>query len=185
MLFVISSPSGGGKTTIIRELFSILPGLRFSVSATTRPKRKIEKDGKDYYFISKKEFEDKISNGEFVEWEQVHGQYYGTLKSEIDKYLNNSLDLVFDVDVKGALNIKKLYPKAVSIFIEAPREELVKRLKKRSTETDEEISKRLERIDMEISYKDKFDFTVVNNSNPDGIKNAVNEIISIINKSKV
>lgn len=184
MLFVISSPSGGGKTTIIRELFSILPGLRFSVSATTRPKRKIEKEGKDYYFITKKEFEDRITTGDFVEWEQVHGQYYGTLKSEVDKYINSSLDLVFDVDVKGALNIKKLYPKAVSIFIEAPRDDLVKRLKKRSTETDDEIKKRLERMDMELSYKDKFDFSVVNNSGADGIKNAVNEIINIINKSK-
>lgn len=185
MLFVISSPSGGGKTTIIRELFNILPGLRFSVSATTRPKRKIEKDGKDYYFIAKKEFEDKIYNEEFVEWEQVHGQYYGTLKSEVDKYLNSSLDLIFDVDVKGALNIKTLYPKAVSIFIEAPRNELINRLKKRSTETDDEIKKRLERMDMELSFKNKFDYSVVNNSGPEGIKKAVNEIISIINKSKL
>jgi guanylate kinase len=184
MLFVISAPSGAGKTTVIRGLFNILPGLRFSVSATTRPKRKIEKDGKDYYFISKLEFEKRISNREFVEWEEVHGYLYGTLKNEIEKYLNNPLDLVFDVDVKGALNIKKLYPQAVTIFIEAPRDELVERLKKRSTESENEINKRLARIDLELSFKDKFDNTVVNMSSPDGVKKAVEEIVSIINKSK-
>ena len=184
MLFVISAPSGAGKTTIIRELFNILPGLRFSVSATTRPKRKIEKEGKDYYFISKEEFERKIPKGEFIEWEEVHGYLYGTLKNEVEKYLDNPLDLVFDVDVKGALNIKKLYPKAASIFIDVPRDELVERLKKRSTESETEIKKRLERMDMELSYKNKFDFIVVNRSAPGGIKQAVEEIIKIINKSK-
>ena len=187
MLFVISAPSGAGKTTIIRELFNILPGLRFSVSATTRPKRKIEKEGKDYYFISKQEFEDRVKKGDFAEWEEVHGQFYGTLKSEIDKSFSdglNGLDMVFDVDVKGALHIKQIYPKAVSIFIDAPRDELIKRLKKRSTETDDEIKKRLTRLDMELSYKDKFDYTVQNNSSPDGIKKAVLEIVNIISKSK-
>jgi guanylate kinase len=184
MLFVISAPSGAGKTTVIRELFNILPGLRFSVSATTRPKRKIEKEGKDYYFISKQEFKKKISKSEFVEWEEVHGHLYGTLKSEIEKYQNNPLDLVFDVDVKGALNIKKLYPQAITIFIEAPRNELLERLNKRRTESSDEIKKRLARIDLELSFKNEFDYTVLNMSSPDGVKKAVEEIISIINKSK-
>ena len=188
MLFVISAPSGAGKTTIIRELFNILPGLRFSVSATTRPKRKIEKEGKDYYFITKQEFEDRVKKGDFAEWEEVHDQFYGTLKSEIEKSvnggLNSGIDMVFDVDVKGALHIKQIYPKAVSIFIDAPRDELIKRLKKRSTETDDEIKKRLTRLDMELSYKNKFDYIVQNNSSPDGIKKAVLEIVNIITKSK-
>jgi guanylate kinase len=184
MLFVISAPSGAGKTTVIRELFNILPGLRFSVSATTRPKRKIEKEGKDYYFISKAEFEKRVSGGDFSEWEEVHGHFYGTPKDEIEKYLNNPLDLVFDVDVKGALNIKKLYPQAVTIFIEAPRNELMDRLNRRRTESEGEIKKRLERIDMELSFKNEFDYTVLNASSPDGVKKAVEEIISIINKSK-
>ena len=185
MLFVISAPSGAGKTTIIRELFNILPGLRFSVSATTRPGRKIEKNGKDYYFITRQEFEEKISKGEFIEWEEVHGNLYGTLKSEVEKYLDNPLDLVFDVDVKGALNIKKIFPKSVCIFIDGPREELIERLKKRSTESESEIKKRRERMDMELSYKDRFDYIVVNRSVPGGIKQAVNEIVNIINKSKL
>lgn len=184
MLFVISAPSGAGKTTIIRGLFNILPGLRFSVSATTRPKRKIEKEGKDYYFINRKEFEERISKGEFIEWEDVHGNLYGTLKNEVKKFLDNPLDLVLDVDVKGALNIKKLYPKSVSIFIDVPRAELIDRLKKRSTESEAEIKKRRERMDMELKYKDKFDYIVVNRSSSDGIKKAVSEIVNIINKSK-
>jgi guanylate kinase len=185
MLFVISAPSGAGKTTIIRELFSILPGLRFSISATTRPKRKIEKEGKDYYFIPKEEFDEKIKKGEFVEWEEVHGNLYGTLKSEIENNINSPLDIVFDVDVKGAINIKKLYPKAVSIFINAPVDEIKNRLKKRSTETEEQINKRLTRLELELSYKDRFDYTVQNNSSPGGIKNAVEEIVMIITKSKI
>jgi len=185
MLFVISAPSGAGKTTIIRGLFNILHGLRFSVSATTRPKRKIEKEGKDYYFISREKFKEKISNCEFIEWEEVHGNLYGTLKSEVKKYIDNPLDLVFDVDVKGALNIKKLYPKSVCIFIDAPREDLIERLKKRSTESESEIKKRRERMDMELKYKDKFDYVVVNRSVPGGIKKAVNEIVNIINNSKL
>jgi guanylate kinase len=185
MLFVISAPSGAGKTTIIRELFSILPGFRFSVSATTRPRRKIEKEGIDYYFIPKEDFEKKIKEGEFVEWEEVHGNLYGTLKSEIENKINSSLDIIFDVDVKGALNIIKQYPQAVSIFINAPEEELKNRLKKRSTETEEEIQKRLERLKLELSYKNRFDYIVQNNSNPGGIKKAVEEIVEIITKSKI
>ncbi len=185
MLFVISAPSGAGKTTIIRELFSILPGLRFSVSATTRPQREIEKEGKDYYFISKEEFAEKVKRSDFVEWEEVHGNLYGTLKSEIENSLSSPLDMVFDVDVKGALNIKKLYPQAVSIFIDAPVDELTKRLKKRSTETEEEIKKRLARLELEVSYKNKFDYIVQNNSSPGGIKKAVEEIVKIITKSKI
>lgn len=185
MLFVISAPSGAGKTTIIRELFNILPGLRFSVSATTRPRRKIEKEGKDYYFITKEDFEDKVKKGEFVEWEEVHGNLYGTLKSEIEKTINSPLDIVFDVDVKGALNIKKLFPKAVSIFLDAPEEELKSRLWKRSTETEEEIKKRLTRLELELTYKNSFDYLVQNNSSQGGVKNAVEEIVKIITKSKI
>ncbi len=185
MLFVISAPSGAGKTTIIRELFNILPALRFSVSATTRAKRRFEKDGKDYYFISRSEFDRKIESGEFVEWEEVHGNLYGTLKSEIEKYLISPLDVVFDVDVKGALKLKELYPAAVTIYIDAPLEDLKSRLLKRSTETAEEIKKRMERLELELLHKDKFDHVVQNNSSPGGIKKAVAEITEIITKSKL
>jgi len=179
MLFVISGPSGAGKTSIIRELFKNIPGLAFSVSATTRKQREGETQGKDYYFLTLQEFKDKMDRGEFVEYEEVFGNYYGTLKSEVEKYLNGSKHLIFDIDVNGALSIKKIYPEAVTVFIDVPVEELIKRLKSRNTESAEEIEKRASRIKLEIDKKPKFDQVV---DNTDGIEKAVNEIKEIINK---
>lgn len=179
MLFVFSAPSGAGKTTIIKELFKIFPNLRFSVSATTRPKRENETDGKDYHFITLCEFNDKNSGGEFIETEEVHGNFYGTLKKEIEPFLTSDTHIVFDVDVKGALSIKNLYPEAVSIFVDVPEEELVKRLKGRNTETEEVIQKRLSRIKLEIGLKDKFDYVIDNSK---GLESAVNSAKEIINK---
>lgn len=183
MLFVISAPSGAGKTTVIKEMFNVLPDLAFSVSATTREKRNDEIDGKDYYFIKKEEFDKKVGNNEFVEWEEVHGHLYGTLKSELKK--GETHDIIFDVDVIGALSIKKLYPQAVTIFIDAPRVEMIDRLKRRRTEDEEEIKKRIARIDMELEFKKDFDYTVLNKSSEEGVKKAVEEIIKIINKYKL
>ncbi|MBZ0203236.1 MAG: guanylate kinase [Ignavibacteria bacterium] len=180
MLFVISAPSGAGKTTIIRELFKKIPGLKFSVSATTRRKRDTETDGKDYHFITPEMFNKHIESNEFAEFEEVHGNFYGTLKSEISKYVDSGSsagNLVLDLDVKGALSIKKLYPEAVSIFIEVPVEELIRRLKNRKTESDEEIEKRTSRIKMEVEKKHEFDY-VVDNSH--GLEDAVNETAKII-----
>jgi guanylate kinase len=182
MLFVISAPSGAGKTTIIKELFKENPDIKFSVSCTTRPKRAGEQNGIDYFFLSDKEFDEKLASNEFVEWENVHGKRYGTLKSEIVKYINSPHNLVFDVDVKGALSIKKLYPEAVLIFIDVPKELLLSRLKNRKTETDEQIRKRAERIEMEIKEKDKFDYVVENSEGAGGLINAVNELNKIIKK---
>src|SRR5260221_8550380 len=149
MILVITASSGAGKTTILRELFKIFPDLQFSVSASTREKRNNETEGKDYYFITKEEFQNKINNDEFVEWEEVHGNYYGTLKTEIEKFLSNTQDLILDVDVKGALSIKNLYPDAHVFFIDVPKEELLRRLKGRKTETEEQINKRAARIEFE------------------------------------
>lgn len=184
MLFVISAPSGAGKTTIIKKLFKKMPGLKFSVSATTRPKRTGEKNEIDYYFISKDQFKKKIDRNEFIEWEQVFGDYYGTLKSEVDRAAEENSDMVFDVDVLGALSIKKLSPQAVTIFIDAPREDLVRRLKERNTDTEQQIEKRIKRMDMELDLKEKLDYTVTNRTNHSGIEDAVKQIIEIINKSK-
>jgi guanylate kinase len=184
MLFVISAPSGAGKTTIIREIFKLLPEILFSVSATTRKKRYAEKEGKDYYFISREEFETKIKNNEFIEWEEVHGELYGTLKNEIKKGLEGKADMIFDVDVKGALSIKKFYPDAVTFFIDAPKEEIIERLKKRHTESDAQMNTRILRMETEIRLKDRFDHIVDNQSKPGGLQIAVNEIINIINQSK-
>jgi guanylate kinase len=179
MLFVISAPSGAGKTTIIKELFKIFPKLKFSISATTRKKRENETDGKDYHFISLEEFNKRKVNGEFIETEEVHGNYYGTLKSEVEPYVNSDNHLVFDVDVKGALSIKKLYPEAVTIFIDVPVDELLKRLKGRNTESEEDIQKRASRIKLEDSLKSQFDYTV---DNSEGLTSAVKQAENIINK---
>ena len=182
MLIVISAPSGAGKTTIIRELFKKNPALKFSVSATNRKKRESETEGKDYYFLSDEEFDEKLKKGEFVEWEVVHNNRYGTLRSEIENYESTKSHLVFDVDVKGALSLKKMYPGAVTIFIDVPVNQLLKRLKNRNTESDEQIQKRSERIEMEILLKDKFDYIVDNSDKPGGLEKAVNELNKIINK---
>lgn len=176
-LFVFSAPSGTGKTTIVKDILKSFPEFKFSVSATTRKKRPGEIDGVDYYFITEDEFKRKIENNEFVEWEKFYDYYYGTLKKTIDENINNGFTTIFEVDVKGALNIKKVYPDAVLIFIVPPSiEELKERLRKRNTETDEDLRKRLERAEMELSYKDKFDY-VVENINLDEAKEKVKKII--------
>jgi guanylate kinase len=179
MLFVVSAPSGAGKTTIIRELFKTHPELVFSISATTRKKRPSEVDGKDYHYISLEEFNRKKELGEFAEFEEVHGNYYGTLKSEIEPFLNSSRHLVFDLDVKGALSIKKLYPDAVMIFIDVPEEILLERLKNRNTETEAEIEKRASRIKLEVGQKSAFTHFVDNSK---GLENAVRQTEEIIEK---
>lgn len=185
MLFVISAPSGAGKTTIIREIFKNLPEMKFSVSATTRKMRNGEKEGKDYYFVSREEFEIMIKNNEFIEWEEVHGELYGTLKRELQKGTDNQVDMIFDVDVKGALSIKKLYPEAVTIFIDAPKNEIIERLRNRRTESEEELNKRIRRMDSELKLKDGFDHVVENNTGRlGGLQSVVNEIINIIKQSR-
>lgn len=184
MIVVITAPSGAGKTTIVREIMKIFPGLCFSVSATTRKKRDIEKNGKDYYFISNEDFQTRIKNGEFVEWEEVHGSLYGTLKSEVEKFHGSGYDMIFDVDVKGALSIKIAYPEALTFFINVPKEELIERLKKRNTESEDQIKKRAERIEFESGFRDEFDHVIENESNPGSLQKAVKEIKEIINKYK-
>lgn len=184
MLFVISAPSGAGKTTIIKELFRKMPEIKFSVSATTRKKRKDETNGVDYYFISREEFENKIKRGEFVEWEEVHGNLYGTLKREIEKGTKGPRDLVFEVDVKGAISIKNLFPQAVTIFIDAPKKDLISRLKQRKTDTEKQIRVRTKRMKMEQNLKKEFEYIVMNRTNHLGVEQAVNQIINIIKKEK-
>ncbi|RMD50246.1 MAG: guanylate kinase [Ignavibacteria bacterium] len=160
---MFSAPSGAGKTTIIKYILKEFPQLVFSVSATTRAKRENEIDGKDYFFISEDEFKQKIENNEFVEWESFYGYYYGTLKSFIDETVQSGNTIVLELDVKGALNIKNQYPNAVLIFIEPPsKEALAERLKRRNTESEADFKKRIERASMELQYKDRFDYSVVN-----------------------
>ena len=187
MLFVISAPSGAGKTTIVRELLKIHNDLIFSISATTRNRRGTEVDGKDYFFISKEAFRDKIKNNELVEYENVYkDDYYGTLKSFIDESLNEGKNVIFDIDVKGALSIKKLYTdKAVLIYIMPPDVETLKtRLINRATENQEDIQTRISRFDMELKQKGLFDYVVVNKELPTAVNEANNIILKYKNNLK-
>ena len=181
---IISAPSGSGKTTICKYLQKLDSSINFSVSCTTRQKRANELEGKDYFFITNEEFEKKINDAKFIEWEQIHGDfYYGTLKSSLEEAINEDKRILLELDVKGAMSVKKLYPnKSLSIFIEPPSVEVLKlRLEKRGTDNDERIIKRLERLESELSYKSNFDYHVIN----DDLDQAVNEIMNIIkNKSK-
>jgi guanylate kinase len=176
-LYVFSAPSGSGKTTIVRDVLKKYPDFVFSISATTRKKRNTEKDGIDYFFLSDDEFIAKANSGEFVEWEKFYDYYYGTLKKQIDDNLANGLSTVFEVDVKGALNIKKHYSNSVLIFIAPPSiEELKERLINRNTETDADLKKRIERAEMELSFKDQFDY-IVSNIKLEDAKSEVRKII--------
>ncbi len=162
-LFVFAAPSGSGKTTIVKDVLKNYSEFVFSISATTRKKRQSETDGKDYYFITESDFLNKIGNNEFVEWERFYDYYYGTLKSQIVSNIENGLHTVFEVDVKGAVKIKECYPSSILIFIAPPSIEVLRnRLIQRNTETEEDLKKRIERAEMELSYKDKFDYVVSN-----------------------
>jgi len=174
---VVSAPSGSGKTTIAHKVLEQNPSLRFSVSATTRPKRSEERNGKDYFFLTKEEFRRRIDAGEFVEWEEIYGELYGTLKSEVEKARRAGRHIVFDIDVKGGLAIKKQYPEAVLIFIRPPSMEvLVKRLRERRTEDETTLVRRLERVPMEMEQGKAFDVEVVN----DDLAEAVAKVQSIV-----
>ncbi|MCH7575431.1 MAG: guanylate kinase [Candidatus Marinimicrobia bacterium] len=180
-LIVISAPSGTGKTTICQQLRERHPGWHFSVSATTRPMRNGETDGVDYRFLTDTEFDEKLSAGEFVEWERVHDHRYGTLVTVLEKALDGGELLLLDVDVKGGVRIKNRYPsETVSIFIEPPDEEtLIERLKGRGTDGSAVIRRRLERIPEEMGYRDRYDHVVVN----DKLEVAIADIENILKET--
>ena len=166
-LLIFSAPSGSGKSTIINWLMESHPELnmKFSISCTSRPPRGKEQNGLEYFFLTPEEFRKKIADDEFVEYEEVYtDRYYGTLKSQVEKQLENSENVVFDVDVHGAMNIKKAYgSQALSLFIQPPSvEELRKRLTGRGTEVAEEIEKRIGRAEYELTFADKFDTVIIN-----------------------
>ncbi len=171
----LAAPSGGGKSTMAKRLLKEFPNLKFSVSATTRSQRKGEVDGKDYHFLSKEEFQDKINADEFLEWEEFYnGTRYGTLQSDVDNQLNKGYFILLDIDVLGSLNIKSIYEdEALTLFILPPSLKILEeRLRNRDTETEETLKTRLDRAQKEISYSDKFDKIVVN----DDLETAYSEI---------
>jgi len=162
---IFTAPSGAGKTTLVRHLLSQIPALQFSISATTRPKRDSEVNGQDYYFLSKKDFFDKVATGDFLEWEEVYADCcYGTLKKEVDRIWSSGHQVIFDVDVKGATNIKNFYgDRALAIYIKPPSlEVLIERLKNRKTESFESLQRRIKRATLELEYENDFDCVIVN-----------------------
>jgi guanylate kinase len=173
-LVIFSAPSGAGKTTIVKSILKYFPQLEFSISACSREKRPKEKDGKDYYFLSKEAFEEKIRNNEFLEWEEVyHGSYYGTLKSETTRIWKKGNDIIFDVDVKGGLNIKKQFgDKALAIFVMPPNiSQLEARLRHRHTESEESLKKRINKAEYEMKFAKQFDKILIN----DELQNAIEQ----------
>jgi len=163
---IFCAPSGSGKTTIVKHLLQTNPELGFSISASTRDKRgRTEENGKDYYFLTPAEFRKKIDNDEFIEWEEVYeGNFYGTLKSEIERIWKTGKNVIFDVDVKGGLNLKKYFgDKSLAIFVKVPSLEILKeRLHDRNTESEESLSRRLFKAQFEMGFQDKFDVVLVN-----------------------
>ncbi len=185
-LIVFTAPSGAGKTTIVRHLLNSLPNLAFSVSATTRPPRPQEVDGKDYYFLSPEKFKRLIREDAFVEWEEVYtNQFYGTLRSEIERLWQKKLHILFDIDVKGALSIKNAYPSAsLVIFVKPPSEEILfQRLRDRQTEDPKNLEKRFQKASEELQYETRFDKVLINDNLKETLKKAETLVEDFIRKN--
>ncbi len=184
-LLIFSAPSGSGKTTIVKHLLETNPNLEFSISACSRAMRENEVDGRDYYFLTPEEFRRKIDENQFIEWEEVyHGSYYGTLKSELQRIWEKGNHVVFDVDVKGGLNLKRVFGnEALAVFIMPPSiDVLEQRLIARGTETPETIAKRVGKAAEEIGYASQFDITIVNENLEQAFAEAENVVNSFISK---
>ena len=182
-IIAVSSPSGGGKTSVVKKLLKDFPDIVFSISVTTRPKRSNEVNGVDYFFVSDEEFERRIKNDEFIEWERFYDYYYGTLKSFVNDNINIGKSVLFEVDVKGALSLKKIYPESILIFIDPPSfDELIIRLKNRKTENESDLQKRIDRAKMELSFKQDFDYIFINDELNKVYKNVKKLISEKINK---
>lgn len=176
-IFVVSAPSGTGKTSLCKEILKTLPDVSFSISYTTRPRRPTEVNGVHYIFVSTQKFKNMISKGALVEWTDIHGHLYGTSIESLNLYANQGRDVLFDLDVKGAAEIKKRYPQAVTIFILPPSmEQLRQRLSRRGTEDPQALDERLKYAEKEIAHAKEYDYTVVN----DQLDRAVGKVKDII-----
>ncbi|MGM0406801.1 MAG: guanylate kinase [Bacteroidota bacterium] len=184
-LIIFSAPSGSGKTTIVKNLLQKKLNLEFSISATNRPKRTNEKEGKDYYFLTTDDFKSKIRNNEFVEWEEVYeNRFYGTLKSELHRIWSKGNHVIFDVDVVGGLNIKKQYPdKALSIFVMPPNINILEqRLRNRSTDSNQDIEIRIAKAKKELEFAKQFDLVILNDDLNLAVKEAEQAVNNFINQ---
>jgi len=176
-LFIVSGPSGTGKTTLCSAVLNRFPDMLYSVSYTTRKPRNGEQSGIDYHFIKKKDFKDKIEDGKWAEWAEVHGNYYGTSAELLDKELGSGRDIILDIDVQGTIRLLERYPESVTIFVMPPSiEELKRRLKLRDTDSSEVISKRLENAKIEMAKKDLYLHVIIN----DQLHEAIGQLIAVI-----
>ncbi len=181
LVIIVSAPSGSGKTTIINHLLEKMPGVKRSVSYTTRPPREGEKQEEDYIFLSREEFEKRIEKGELLEWEENFGHYYGTSKAQLDEAIEKKEDLILSIDVKGARKVREKIPESISIFVMPPSvEELRSRLEGRNTDQETDVSQRLKESEREIASSDEYDYVIVNEE----IEKAVDELYSIIEKER-
>lgn len=176
-LFIVSAPSGAGKTTLCKKIISRVPNLKFSVSYTTRQPRPGEVNNKDYTFVSRKEFRSMIERDEFLEWAEVHGELYGTFKKRVQDSLLSGNDVILDIDTQGAMKLKKKIKEAVFIFILPPSFDILnERLEKRMTDSSKALKKRLERAIYEIKTYSKYDYVIIN----DIFKDAIRQLEAII-----
>lgn len=178
-ILVFSAPSGSGKTTLVRYIMSVVPNLHFSISATSRNPRSTEKNGVDYYFISPSDFRDRIARNEFLEYEEVYpDKFYGTLRSQVEKQLEAGENVVLDIDVKGAVNVKRIYgEQALLVFVQPPSiQTLRQRLVARGTDTEETINSRISKAEYEISFARQFDKIIIN----DILENAQREALQTV-----
>lgn len=186
---IFSAPSGSGKTTIVRHLLETNENLGFSISACTRDKRgRNEQNGKDYYFLTPEEFKSRIDKDEFIEWEEVYaGNFYGTLKSEIERIWAQGKHVLFDVDVKGGLHLKEYFKeKALAVFVKVPSlEVLEQRLHERQTDSSSSISQRLFKAKFEMGFESKFDVTLVNEDLDESLKKAQDLVDSFIENGTI
>jgi guanylate kinase len=178
-IFVVSAPSGAGKTTLLNRLLAEFPDIRRSVSCATRPPRAGEKDGVDYFFIDEKTFRDRVNKDLFFEWEEVHSYFYGTPKEPLIQRRDQGLDTILDIDIRGAMNLRRAYPDACLIFLMPPSiEALETRLKRRQTEGQAALKRRLENARREMAEKEQFDYVIIN----DDLDRAYQELRGIIDQ---
>lgn len=174
---ILSAPSGGGKTTLSREIIKLHPEIHYSISVTSRPPREGEVDGQDYHFVAVAEFERMLENQEFAEWAMVHDNYYGTPKKQIEARIDRGTDVIMDIDTVGARSIRKIFPQSVTIFVLPPSlDELARRLRGRATDSEEVIKKRLNRAKLELKEIGDFEYFIVN----DRFEDAVAQVRAII-----
>lgn len=172
ILFIITSPSGGGKGTLIKEILRTMENISYSVSFTTRKMRMGEIHGKDYFFVSPEEFENLIKQGDFLEYAIVHGNYYGTLQRQVKNETESGRDIILEIDVQGAESVKEKMPEAVSIFILPPSYEVLRqRLISRETESDADLQLRLENAKTEVKFYKQFDYVIINEEKNAAVEN--------------